>query len=184
MKSRRPQAAQTARCGGGVASGGAGLQRRPVINSFVAYEAISNATKTPTNEHGVGAVLAFTLIALLPELGKMSRKQCEPWPLDRPATAPFWRPASPCCRPDGHRLLLAISPDLQNIYGGTVPKRNLPEPRAGRPVHGQQGAQSCPRRHEVCQDLASSTWGVNNPLIKLTLTVADVQIRPDRIRRM
>ena len=32
--------------------------------------------------------------------------------------------------------------------------------------------------------LASSTWGVNNPLIKLTLTVADVQNRPDRIRRM
>jgi hypothetical protein len=58
------------------------------------------------------------------------------------------------------------------------------EPRAGRPVHGHQGAQSCPRRHEVCQDLASSTWGVNNPLIKLTLTVADVPIRPDRIRRM
>src|SRR4051812_37423178 len=82
--------------------------------------------KRQPSEHGVGAVLAFTLIALLPELGKMSRKQCEPWPLDRPATAPFWRPASPCCRPDGHRLLLAISPDLQNIYGGTVPKQTSP----------------------------------------------------------
>jgi hypothetical protein len=96
------------------------------------------------------------------------------------------RMGSPCgsetAFPDGHRLLLAISPDLQNIYGGPVPKRVTSPSRAGRPVRGQQGAQSCPRRHEVCQDLASSTWGINNPLIKLKLTVADVQSRPDRIR--
>jgi transposase len=43
-------------------------RRKRIIQSSQLYELL-------TSMPGVGPVLAFTLIALLPELGKMSRKQ-------------------------------------------------------------------------------------------------------------
>jgi transposase len=58
-----------------------------------------------TSMPGVGPVLAFTLIALLPELGKMSRKQIA-------ALAPYDFDSG---KLKGHR----------SIYGGRMPVRNV-----------------------------------------------------------
>src|SRR5262249_38170802 len=85
------------------------LLDKRLAEMVAANVALAQRYELLTSMPGVGPVLAFTLIALLPELGKMSRKQIAALV----GLAPYDFDSG---KLKGHR----------SIYGGRMPVRNVP----------------------------------------------------------